>query len=188
MKEWTKLLKKKGLNAHGEIVAWLKKEHGVTHGYANLISQDFRNPPSEAGSSDDLVDAQYAGAKAQLRPIYERLADLYEGPLADAGAKAVLRPIYDALVEKVGRFGEDVEISPKKSYVSLRRSKQFALIQPSTKTRVDVGIQLPDTKPTKRLEKSGSFNSMVSHRVRLESPKDVDGELIGWLREAYDCA
>lgn len=164
MSDWSKLLKKAGLDRHGEIVAWLKKEHGVTHGYANLISQDFRNPPSAAGPSDDLVETQYAGAKADLRPIY------------------------DALMKKIAKFGEDVEISPKKAYVSLRRSKQFALIQPSTKTRVDVGIQLPDTKPTKRLEKSGSFNSMVSHRVRLESPDEIDDQLVGWLKKAYERA
>lgn len=83
-------------------------------------------------------------------------------------------------------FGSDVEFAPKKAYVSLRRSKQFALVQPSTKTRVDVGLKLRDAAPEGRLEASGSFNAMVSHRVRVESPAEVDAELIGWLRKAYD--
>lgn len=81
-----------------------------------------------------------------------------------------------------------MEISPKKAYVSLRRSKQFAIIQPSTATRVDVGINLKGHKATDRLEASGSFNSMVSHRVRIADKKEVNKELIGWLREAYDNA
>jgi hypothetical protein len=38
------------------------------------------------------------------------------------------------------------------------------------------------------LEPSGSFNSMVSHRVRLDSGKGVDKELIGWLKQAYEQA
>jgi hypothetical protein len=85
-------------------------------------------------------------------------------------------------------FGDDVEFSTKKSYVSLRRSKQFALIQPSTKTRLDVGIQNKERAPEGRLEASGSWNAMVSHRVRLGSTEDVDDELIAWLHEAYQRA
>ena len=119
-----------------------------------------------ASEGEDLVAAQYSGAKADLRPIY------------------------DALIEKVKAFGSDVEIAPKKANVSLRRSKQFALIQPSTKTRVDVGIQLkePPRTATDRLEASGSFSSMVSHRVRLERVEDIDTEVVAYLREAYERA
>ena len=75
-----------------------------------------------------------------------------------------------------------------KSYVSLRRSKQFALVQPSTRTRVDLGINLKGDDPAGRLEASGSFNAMVSHRVRLTEADEVDAEVTGWLREAYDRA
>jgi hypothetical protein len=79
-------------------------------------------------------------------------------------------------------------VSPKKAYVSIRRSKQFAIIQPSTATRLDVGINLKGTKPTGRLEASGSFNAMVTHRVRVATIDDVDKELLGWLKQAYEAA
>ncbi|MFZ1395248.1 MAG: DUF5655 domain-containing protein, partial [Candidatus Promineifilaceae bacterium] len=102
--------------------------------------------------------------------------------------KESLRPIYDALITAINEFGDDVHIAPKNSYVSLRRSKQFGLIQPSTKTRVDVGINLDGDVIGGRLEKSGSFNSMVSHRVRLTSLDEVNDALIGWLRQAYEQA
>lgn len=162
--QWLKILGKAGLEKHGEMVKLLKTEHGMTHGFANLVAHKFREGPEKGSGSDDPVDAQYQGAKAALRPIYE------------------------ALVKKIEAFGDDVELAPKKAYVSLRRHKQFGLIQPSTKDRVDVGINLKGTEPGDRLEASGSFNAMVSHRVRLSSPKDVDKELIGWLRQAYDAA
>lgn len=166
---WMKLVKDSGFTAHKEIMKLLKEEHGLTHGYANTISiLARRQMEAEASGVDpadiDLVAEQYQGDKAALRPIYDRLIAAVEG------------------------FGSDVEIAPKKTYVSLRRNKQFGLIQPSTKTRLDVGINLPDTTPGERLEASGSFNSMVSHRVRLENPEQVDGELIGWLRQAYQSA
>ena len=105
-----------------------------------------------------------------------------------ADEKASLRPIYDAVVAAVSRFGKDIQISPKKGYVSLRRNKRFAIIQPTTKTRVDVGLSLGSTKTTERLEASGNFSAMVSHRVRIESEREVDVELIRWLRAAYDSA
>lgn len=159
LQQWHAVLKKSSLEKHGQLVNHLKKEHGVTHGFANLIVSKFLSGDAPAG--DDLLAAQYGGAKAGLRPIF------------------------DALVKAVEAFGGDVELAPKKAYVSLRRKKQFGLIQPSTKTRVDVGLNLPDAKPTARLESSGSFNSMVTHRVRLESVDEVNKQLIDWLAAAY---
>ncbi len=168
MDQWLKVTAKSRLAKHGEIVKHLKADHGVTHGFANLIAHyTIRGgaPASSAGTPpDDLIAIQYAGPKADLKPIY------------------------DALIAKVTKFGKDVEIAPKKAYVSLRRSKQFGIIQPSTKTRVDVGINLKGVASTDRLEKAGSFNSMVSHRVRLEKKGDVNAELIGWLKQAYEAS
>ena len=54
-------------------------------------------------------------------------------------------------------FGEDVEIAPKMTYTSLRRNQQFGIVQPSTKTRIDIGINLKGYGTTERLESSGSF-------------------------------
>ncbi len=160
--EWHSVLKKSSLEKHGQLVNILKKDHGVTHGFANLIVTKFRE--SGSGTEADLIAQQYSAGKADLRPTY------------------------DALVQAVKQFGKDVELAPKKAYVSLRRKKQFGLIQPSTKTRVDVGLNLPGAKSTKRLEKSGSFNAMVSHRIRLSNVQDVDDQLIDWLRKAYQDA
>lgn len=163
--QWIKIAKASKLAKHGELLKHLKSKHGVTHGYANLIAhKTLKSDAGSASSVTDLVDGQYAGAKASLRPIY------------------------DALMVGVKKFGEDVEIAPKKAYVSLRRNKQFALIQPSAATRVDVGINLKGRAPTNRLETSGSFNSMVSHRVRLSDKKGVDKQLLGWLKAAYDAS
>lgn len=164
--QWLKITKASQLGKHGEIVKLLKGEHGVTHGFANLIAHETLN--AEAGgkpaSGDQLVTAQYSGKKEALLPIYE------------------------ALIAAVSQFGGDVEISPKKTYVSLRRKKQFGLIQPSTATRVDVGLNLKGVEPGERLEASGSFNSMCSHRVRVTSKKEVNAELKKWLKQAYEAS
>lgn len=164
LEEWVKIAKASKLAKHGEIVKMLKSDHELGHGYANLVAQTTLSgaaPGQNEGGGDALVEAQYAGAKSGLRPIYDRL------------------------IGAIGKFGSDVEVSPKKAYVSLRRNKQFALIQPSTATRLDVGINLKGEPAMGRLEESGSFNAMVSHRVKLADVKEVDAELIGWLKKAY---
>jgi predicted transport protein len=162
LEQWHKELKNRGFDKdskHGEIIKLLKGEYAVTHGYANLIAFKFRE--GHSGEQLDLVEAQYLGEKQALKPIY------------------------DKLMKKITSFGSDVQVSPKKAYVSLRRDKQFAIIQPSTKTRLDIGINLPAEKATARLENSGSFSAMVSHRVRIENEKEIDSELIQWLKQAY---
>lgn len=152
-----------GEEKHTALRKFFQDEYGLTYGNANTLAILTRDKlKGAAGEEENFVDAQYEGKKAGLRPIY------------------------DALAAAVGDFGDDVELSPKRTYVSLRRNKQFGLIQPSTATRVDVGINLTDVPAGERLEASGSFNSMVSHRVRLSEPGDVDDELIAWLRRAYE--
>lgn len=166
LEQWMKIAQKSGAAKHGELVKILKSDHGMTHGFANLVAH--KTLKSDAGSKaeggTDLVATQYSGPKAGLKPIY------------------------DAVIKAAKACGKDVEISPKKTYVSLRRSKQFALLQPSTKTRVDLGINLKGETAKGRLEKSGSFNAMVSHRVRLEKAGDVDKDVKAWLKKAYSQA
>jgi hypothetical protein len=153
-----------GITKHKELQAFFADKYGLTYGNANTVTVFTRDKmKGAAGEEENFVDAQYAG-------------------------KEGMRPIYDAIVAAVAAFGEDVELAPKRTYVSLRRKKQFGLVQPSTATRVDVGINLKGVEPVGRLEKSGSFNSMCTHRVRLGSAGEVNDELIAWLRQAYDAA
>lgn len=160
---WIDVVRKSGLVKHGEIVKMLKTDHEFTHGYANLVAHKAKQ--SDAGSAEDadLISGQYEGREN-------------------------LFPFYNSLIKEIRKFGKDVEIAPKKSYVSLRRKKQFALIQPSTKTRLDIGINMKDVKPEGKLEASGSWNAMCSHRVRVESADDIDKNVIAWLKKAYEQA
>lgn len=160
--EWLGIIATQKLDKHGKIVSYLKSEHQVTHGFANLIAHEYLN--KDKADEPDLVAQQYSGGKEGLLPIYE------------------------ALISAIQKFAPDLEIAPKKAYVSLRRSKQFALLQPSTKTRLDVGINLKDSESTDRLENSGSFNAMVSHRVRITDIGQIDDELIKWLETAWQSA
>jgi hypothetical protein len=166
MAEWIAVVEASGEEKVRARINFLKSEHGLTYGYANLIAMLAKDKAEQA-----------EGAVPQ-----DPVATLY------AGDKAGLRPIYDRVLAGVLKFGDDVVESPKRTYVSLRRDKQFALVQPTTKTRVDVGLVLKDVEPGGRLEKAGSWNSMCTHRVRLDSAEGVDEELLDWLKKAYDAA
>ena len=160
LEEWKTILKAKGFDKHGEAMIFLKGEHGMTHGFANtIIHLSKENNDSE----DDLVTTQYKG-KEDLFPIYKKLLSVVE------------------------KFGNDVTITPKKTSVSIIRKKQFALIKPATKTRIDLGLKIKDKPTTDRLENSGPFGSMCTHRVKLSDATEVDKELINWLKEAYEKA
>ncbi len=165
LEHWKAVVAASGLAKHGQIIKMLKSDHSMTHGFANLVAHKYLKTDSASANPDtDLVAEMYAKGKDHLRPIY------------------------DVLVEQVKTFGSDVEIAPKRAYVALRRKKQFGLIQPSTKTRVDVGINIKGKDPEGNLEASGSWNSMVSHRVRLASIDEINDDLFSWLKEAYDNA
>ena len=109
------------------------------------------------------------------------IIDQYKG-------KENLKPIYDKIISEISKFGNDIEVAPKKSAVSLRRKRQFALIQPSTKTRIDLGLKLKDKENQGRLEGSGPFGIMCTHRVKVSDQKDIDKEVLAWLKEAYEKA
>jgi len=91
--------------------------------------------------------------------------------------KENLKPIYEALIEVVKGFGPEVTITPKKGSISIIRNKQFALIKPATRTRIDLGLKLAGKELTQRLENSGPFGTMCTHRVQISSMDQIDNEL-----------
>ena len=75
----------------------------------------------------------------------------------------------------------------RKTYVTLIRRRQFGIIQASTKTRIDLGLVLPDVAPKGRLEPSSGLGSdRITHKVVLSKPTDVDDEVTRWIKVAYE--
>ncbi|WP_300390324.1 DUF4287 domain-containing protein [Henriciella sp.] len=157
---WVKLLQSSGIEKHGEQVKMLKEQHGFGHGHANLVCQAAKG--RFEADEGDMLAGQYQG-KEGLRPIYEAL---------EAYAKSL---------------GDDVGIAPKKTSVAFRRSKNFAVVTPATKTRVDLGLNLKGEPGTLRLidEKPGS---MCTHKIKLQAVEEVDDEVKAWLKAAYEKA
>jgi len=160
---WIDVVKKSKLDKHKEIIDFLKSKHGFSYGFANFVAFKVRELDTGSIDDKDLIINQYKG-------------------------KEIMKPIYDKLISIMEKFGPDVKISPKKESVSLKRRWQFALIKPATKTRIDLGLKLKGHPITDRLENSGPFGTMCSHRVRVSSIEEIDDQLIAWLQEAYEKA
>jgi len=162
----TALVKKSGLSKHTEIRDMLKRELGLGHGDANALAhatmQSDGTRAAAGLSGDEVLDGIYAGPKAALRPIH------------------------DALMAAIRPFGE-FEVVPKKGYVSLRRKKQFAMLGPATNTQLEVGLNLKGVAATARLLELKQ-PAMCSMKLRLATAADVDEELVGWLRQAFNQA
>jgi hypothetical protein len=166
---WVDLIRSSGQTKHNEVVALLKSKYGMTHGSAHRVALIARESIA-ADSEPPKVD-----------PGADPAEQLY------AGKKSGLRPLHDRLIVAIQSFGNDIAIAPKKGYLSLRRKKQFAMIQPAA-TRVDVAIILKGEPTTARLESATTFNALFTHRVRVGTADEVDRQLVGWLRRAYEQA
>ena len=160
-----------GLAKTGERRTLLMNQFKLGYGDANAVALFYGKPlpvldggapsapPSDAG---DPLDAIYSGAKAGLRPLHE----------------AVMK-----LIESLGSF----EQAPKKTYISLRRKKQFAMVGPATKDAIEIGFNAKDLPPHARL-KVLAPGGMCQVTTRLGSIKEIDAALKGWLKQAYDAA
>lgn len=161
--QWIETVKAQNIAKHGEIIKYLKENHAFTHGFANLVAHKAKE--TDAGSAenqDELITRQYSG-------------------------KEHFKPVYDRLLSEIKAFGNDIEVAPKNAYVSLRRKKQFAILNPATKTRFQIGLNLKGQETTGKLE-AEKPNAMCSHKLSISGLQDIDEEVIGWLKKAYDAA
>ena len=164
--QWVEVLRRHGPTAPGDRMAWLKSEHGLGHFQAQVIAQEAEGGgATEALEEDpgDLAEAQYAGAKAGLKPIRDRL------------------------LEVVRSIDPEVRVEPCKTYIALMRKRQFAVLRPSTAHRLDLGLALQGVEPTERLQPARSLGTSrrITHRLALESPAQIDDEVIHWLKVAH---
>lgn len=170
--QWLTLVKKEGPATEAERRDWLKKVHGHGTNAAWWIAEQ------SVGKSNDSDPEVY------LREAAKYVEDMY------AGGKAALRPIHDRLMALARSLGSDIRICPCKTIVPIYREHVIAQIKPSTKTRIDFGLALKGSKrkPGKRLIDTGGLEKKdrITHRIPIESIEDIDDEVESWLRIAYE--
>jgi hypothetical protein len=163
--DFRSLAAEKGLSTYREIVAWLKTDFGLGQGHANAMAQLLANADKLKASPDDKLAHHFSRDKAHWRTAY------------------------DSLAVQINQFGDDISLSPNQSYINVQRGgKKFAVLQPATVERFDIGIKLKGAEPNERFEAAGPWNLMVTHRVRISAADQIDAEVLSWLKQAYDAA
>jgi predicted transport protein len=161
--DFKKLAADKGFTKHGEIIKWLKEDFELGHGHATAIAAVVLKADVFSASKEEKLEKLFSGKKAVWKDSYETLST------------------------KLKTFGKDVELSANEMYVNvLKGKKKFALVQVSSTERLDIGIKLKGVNASGRLEPSGSWNTMVTHRIKISSAKEIDKEVMTWLKQAYE--
>ena len=171
LKEWIEFIKKSGPPTEQERREWLKNQHKLGTNYAWWLAERAEGKGLEDGDPE-----------AYLRAAERYVEEMF------AGKKAGLRPIYDKLLELGLKLGPDVKVCPCKTIVPLYRRHVFAEIKPSTLTRIDFGLALGKTKVPKRLIDTGGLakGHRITRRIPITTLAEIDDEVKRWLKVAYD--
>lgn len=160
--EWTNLLNEKRHPGarHKELVDMLMRDYNLGMNYADIVVHKANGTDSGSIDADELIESQYKG-------------------------KENLRPIYEGLMANILSLGEDIEIAPKKAYVSLRRKKQFACLKPATKNRFELELILKGQEPEGVLQVIPGAGAMCTHKINIESTEQITPEVLDWIKIAY---
>lgn len=161
VEEWNARVRDSGIDSEPALREWLAERDVIGYSQMLLVMERFGYPHYLVESADDLVAGQYADRQE-------------------------LRPILDRILTVIGSVG-DVRVQARKTYVALESPlRQFAVIKPSTRTRVDLGLRLADEPVGGRLQPAkGVGNASITVRVALTAPDDVDDEVLALLRRTY---
>lgn len=171
VEEWVRYIKKNAPKDEKACREWLKTEQGLGTNSAWWLTDRAAGKETEEADPDAYLKA----AEGYVEKMF-------------SGAKAELRPIYDALLKLGLSVGKEAKASPCQTIVPLYRNHVFAQIKPTTRTRIDFGFALGDTKAKGRLIDTGGFakKDRITHRIEISSLKDIDDEVKRWLKVAYD--
>lgn len=161
---WVEIVRTEGPENEKEQANWLKTVHGITTNYAMWIVERAAGRGADTYDADAHVEEMFAGAKAPLRPLYDRL-------LAMGFA-----------------LGGDIKVCPGKTAVPIYRKHVIAQIKPTTRTRIDFGLALKDAPITGRLVDTGGYEKKdrITRRIEIGSLDDIDDEVERWLKRAYE--
>lgn len=164
--DFVRLAAQKGLLRPGvkaeQIVAWLKDDFGLGRGHAMAIVLVLKSASQPKQTREETVAKHFSGGRAKWRQPY------------------------DELLSRIRRFGPDISLEPTAAYIGLLRGgKKFAVVE-ITSGRLDIGLKLRGMRPVGRAQAAGTWNSMVTHRVGITEPEQIDDEMLSWLRQAYE--
>ena len=164
LEEWVALVQASGVDPLNQkaVRNWLKTEHGVLQNSQWAIADAAARAAGWVRPSvEEYINSQYEGAKANLRPLFDALRDIIESQ------------------------GEDVRVEGRGGYTPFVRRRQFAVLQASTKTRIDLGLRFTDS-PESALLNPGNPPGQCTHKIAIHSLEDITQEVKKFINLAYN--
>jgi hypothetical protein len=170
--EWSAHIRKDGPKDLAARREWLKTKYKVGTNTAWWLAERADGQPTW----DETPEAYLAIAPTYVDEMF-------------AGGKAHLRPLADALMRLALEVAPDIKFCPCKTIIPFYREHVVAQIKPATNTRIDLGLSLgPDVPFTPRLKDTGGLKKKdrITHKIEIARPEDIDVEVEGWLKAAYE--
>jgi hypothetical protein len=164
LEEWVSLVESSGIDPLDQkaVRRWLKNEHGILQNSQWAIADAAARAAGwERPSVEEHIDQQYAGPKAPLRPIFDRVREVVEA------------------------FGDDIRMEGRATYTPFVRRRQFAAVSAATQTRVDVGLRYTDA-PASGLLVTATAPGQATHKLSLKSVDEITDQVERLLCAAYD--
>jgi hypothetical protein len=171
LQQWAELVNGLKLTERKDRIAYLKKEHGLGTNHATHIVAYATDSDTWDGDPE----------------VYLRQAAGYVEEMF-AGGKAELRPMYEKIVTAVRKLGKDVKVCPCQTIIPFYRNRVFAQVKPATRTRLELGLVLKDVPFEGLLKKNPRANAQdrLKHFIPLEGSDQVTSEVLGWVKNAYE--
>jgi hypothetical protein len=170
--EWCALIRKDGPDDFAARRDWLKTRYKLGTNTAWWLAERADGKPTWDESPESYL---------AVAPTY--VDEMFAGP------KAHLRPLADALMRLALDVALDIKFCPCKTIIPFYREHVIAQVKPATNTRIDFGLSLgPDVPFTPRLKDTGGLKKKdrITHKIEITKPGDIDVEVEGWLRAAYE--
>ncbi len=163
LEEWVVAVQSAGVDPLDQktVRSWLKEQGVLQNSQWAIADAAARAAGWVRPSLEGYIDSQYQGGKAALRPIFDSLCEIIEG------------------------LGEDVTAEGRGGYTPFVRKRQFAAVQASTKTRVDLGLRFKQA-PQSELLSTKSLPGQSTHKISLSLVEDITDEVKELIRLAYE--
>lgn len=163
LEEWVDAVQSTGIDPLDQkaVRNWLKEQGVLQNSQWTIADAAARAAGWERPSVEGYIDSQFQGEKAPLRPIFDALREVIEG------------------------LGEDVSVEGRGGYTPFVRKRQFAAIQASTKTRVDLGLRFKQA-PDSALLSTTSLPGQSTHKLGLTSIEQITDEVRDLICLAYE--
>lgn len=156
---WIDVVSSTNLREKKEVMEFLKKEQGLGHFQAQKVFEHF------LGSDD------YANPNAFVDQLF---------------SSKQTRELYEFAKSKILEIDKGINVQPCQTYIPFYGKNQFALLAPSGKDALVLGLHLPDEGTSSEFTAPCKLGSKrINRQIILSITSDLSASVLAAIRSAY---